>query len=546
MSWRDAPIVSPPSSSWRDAEIVQPAAAAPEAEPLTRGQRFRMGMMDPITGAAQLLERVTPSPLRDAVNSFDQWMFETTGGRVGTPDGMDALARSREAEYQERRAAAGESGFDGARIAGNVLSPANLPAFRVPLAATTTGRLAQGGALGAVYGAAQPTTGDQEFWTETGTQAAAGAATGALGSAAIGSVSDALGRAATDPAVNLLRNEGVRPTGAQMIGGAAKAAEERARSLPIAGGMINRAQGTALRDYNLAAINRAVRPVGESVDAPGLQGVQRAQDILGRAYDKARDLIRNGIEIDATFDSQMAAARAKSQAMVPAMRRKFNQIVDGDMGRDLTQGRIGPDRYKAIDSNLGRTIRSYRKSQDPTQRELAEALSEVQTALRGQMARTNPEAAALFNQADTGWAHLGIVEGAAEAARNNNGVFTPAQLYRAVRQADSTVNHRGLIRGEALMSDLAQAGQSVLGNRVPDSGTAGRLMYAGLGGLTVHDPLLGGATIAGLSSYGAINPLLRAATSSPTPSLLMREGARGVAPVLGGQVGGAAPGLLSQ
>ena len=96
---------------------------------------------------------------------------------------------------------------------------------------------------------------------------------------------------------------------------------------------------------------------------------------------------------------------------------------------------------------------------------------------------TNPRLAAkLKAAADAGWANLVRVEGAAKAAKNTNGVFTPGQLNTAIQQADRSVRGRAVARGQALMQDLSNAGQNVIGNKVPNSFTTDRALLAG-GGL---------------------------------------------------------------
>ena len=56
---------------------------------------------------------------------------------------------------------------------------------------------------------------------------------------------------------------------------------------------------------------------------------------------------------------------------------------------------------------------------------------------------------------------------------------------------DKSKDHRLFARGEALGQDLANAGKSMLTNKVPDSGTSQRLMYG-----------------AGALASGALNPAI--------------------------------------
>ena len=105
---------------------LQPQTAQPQATPPSSG--FLMGLKDPITAGAQLLPRAlagitslggtTPNP----VSQF----FSEEAKRV------DEMARAEEQAYQAQREGQGGTGFDVARLGGNILNPASLlPAARV-------------------------------------------------------------------------------------------------------------------------------------------------------------------------------------------------------------------------------------------------------------------------------------------------------------------------------------------------------------------------------------------------------------------------------
>jgi len=72
-----------------------------------------------------------------------------------------------------------------------------------------------------------------------------------------------------------------------------------------------------------------------------------------------------------------------------------------------------------------------------------------------------------------------------------DGIFTPAQFKTAVRAGDRTMRKGSYAKGSAIMQDLADAGSSVLNSKIPDSGTAGRLLGAGAGlGAGVYNPAI--------------------------------------------------------
>jgi len=549
--WKDDPIVEQPAQQ----PALQPGylRAPPveqvdQPEQVGRGERFLMGLGDPFMGAAQMLERVTPQPIRDAVNRADQFLFENTGGLVGGVGSMDERVRQREADYQARMQATGQDGFDGMRLAGNIINPANIPAFRMMTAPSVVGRLGQGGAVGGVYGAAQPVTGGDpdDFAAEKAMQTAIGAGTGAVGETLLGPLAR-LGQRGRSPEVSLLMDEGVRPTAAQIAGGGARATEDMMTSIPMLGTVATANQRRALEQFNQAAINRAVTPVGGNVKGSGREAVVEAQRILDSAYDRARSAVANPIDFDPAFVAQISDLDNLGAGLTGEMQSKLRSFMTRKIGARLNAGRVGADDFKELDSALSQQISKFGRSTDVTHQEYADVLRELQRGLNDQMARTNPAAGELFRQADDGYRHLVIVENATNAAAAGNGVFTPLQLQTAARAADDSVRKRDMIRGTATFADLAQAGQSVLGNRYPDSGTAGRTMLgAALGGGAVGAataPTTTAMAAGGLGlltgGYAAANPLARFAATNPALARILQA-----VPTSGAAVGGGQGGLL--
>ena len=65
--------------------------------------------------------------------------------------------------------------------------------------------------------------------------------------------------------------------------------------------------------------------------------------------------------------------------------------------------------------------------------------------------------------------------GNSTAGQGPEGIFTRSRLQIAVKSGDQTVGKRAMSEGDALYQDLAQAGKTVLPNKVPDSGTPERI-----------------------------------------------------------------------
>ena len=233
-----------------DVSTLEPAA--PTGAPVSRLEKIGRGMKDPLDGAAQLFEKLMPQGFNNANRSVNNWLADKTGLLSKMPeDGVNGLIQQQEADYQAKRAAAGESGFDGYRTIGNVASPMNLAlAAKLPAAASLAGRVGVGALGGAASGALNPSK---------------------------------------NVNLDILKSEGIKPTIGQTLGGWANRAEEKAQSIPILGDAITAARKAGEGQLNRAAFNRALAPVGEKLpmNVPlGDEAVEHTGKVLGAAYDK--------------------------------------------------------------------------------------------------------------------------------------------------------------------------------------------------------------------------------------------------------------------
>ena len=503
--------------------------------PLTRTDRVLQGVRDPIDGAAQLLTKILPDSVVKAGNSLNNFLADKTGLVGRLPEGgVDQQVRENDAAYQKSRGV--DAGFDGYRTLGNVLSPANLAlAARVPTAATALGRAGIGAAVGAGSGLMSPVT-DGDFAAQKGLQALGGAG----GGAALSGIASGLARvispnASTNPALAALKAEGVAPTIGQSLGGRWNTLEEKMMSLPILGDAIANARGNALKTFNQAAINRATAPVGTKVTAVGQDGVREAGDALSNSYNAALSKVSD-VTLDSQFSNDLGQLHGMAQNLTGPMRDKFNGTLKEVVMRKVSpQGSILGSSYKEIDSELGELASRYGKSTVASEGELGDALSQMQSLLRQQMVRSNPQVAQEINATDKGWANLVRVEGAAKSAKNADGIFTPAQLNMAAQTADDSVRKRAISRGTALMQDLGNAGQNVIGNKVPNSFTTDRALIAGgsLGSYLINPAiplgLLGGAAMYTRPMQGLLNGAISARPQAAQP---IADALRKISPLL--------------
>ena len=497
--WEDFQKAAGP---WEDfaPKKVDPKIGSPEE--LTLAEKFAARFLPQSLGDAPNLRGTLPYRVAQGMADPVVGAVQLGANLVGAGDSVNSRIAEVERQYQDARNAIGSEGFDAARMVGNI--GATAPLGPLGAARGAVGMAARGALQGGVGAALQPVVEDGDFWGTKGEQVMTGAGVGAVAGPLTGALARIVSpKASVNPNVRLLREEGIRPTVGQAAGGAMNTLEEKLQSVPILGDAIRSARGRALQDFNEAAINRATAPVGRSVKGSGQQAVSEAGDILSDAYESAISKIK-GVNFDTPdFNASLANLQRLAGGLEPAHGSRFHKTLnDVVIGRMSPNGSMLGDTFKKVDSELGQLAARYGKSPMAGEQELADAVKELQRILREQVAKSSPEFSQAVKAADKGWANLVRVENAAGRAVNNEGVFTPGQLNMAVRGTDRSVRGRATARGDALMQDLANAGQQVIGNKYPDSGTAGRLLsgVGAIGSAAIH-PAIPAALMAGAAAY---------------------------------------------
>ncbi len=383
----------------------------------------------------------------------------------------------------------------------------------VKAAATTAG----------LYGAAT-TNGD------LGDRAAAGGVNALFGAAGQ-AIPIGIGRLVSPkgtPQANALRQAGVELTPGQALGGRWEVAEQKATSIPLVGDMVANARNKATESFNVAAVNKALEPIGAKVGPTVKAGrdlINAGDDLLEREYSAI--VPKLATQYDQALDQGIGTAKRIAAGANKA--DQFDAIIgDKVLSRFNQQNQLTGDALKQAESELKRLARQYQGSLDADQKQLGEALLAARDALMQNAAKYSPaDAVKALSKADLAYAQFLRIEGAAGMRGAKEGVFTPAQLSSSVRSQSRGPRKAEYAKGNALMQDFANSAESGLGNFVPDSGTAGRLMLgAGLmGGAAYMDPTyaLPAATLAALYTPAG-QATLRTLMAPRTNPLLLRGG----------------------
>lgn len=459
--------------------------------------------------------------LRDPLDASKQ-IFSRIGAAVGLPGGdeavkfWDADIKARNDAYR-RDVRGGQDDFDFGRFGGNLIATAPLAAA-MP-AGGTLGQAALGGAVtSGIIGGLQPVT-QGDFVAEKAKQVGTGAVAGGLSGAATNMLGRFIQPNVSDE-VRMLQREGVTPTLGQVLGGGFKSAEEKASSLPILGSAIKAGQTRANEQFNTAAVNRALKPVNASLPkgTTGQEAIRFAETTLRDKYDEALSAI-GPVRLDQQLTADLRGVYGQLSTLPKDKADQFARIVQKEIGDRAASGTLTPEAMKAAESNIGKQAKAYLRAEDFDVRQLGEALDSAQDALRAMVQRqAPPQAADALKAANTGWANFKRVQRAASYVGAEDGVFNPSQLYSAVKATDRSKDHAAFARGGALMQDLASSGKKALANKIPNSGTADRVLGAAALGAPIVDPT--GASLASLLGLGGASLLYTPAGQRAAASLL--------------------------
>ncbi len=487
---------------------------AAQADPSLGGGTFQFGPFDTGIELPQGVNRFlagTGKAFIDIIRGTEQL------GRKLVP-GVSEREQQLQREIDESRKLDAPLMATGAGLAGNITGnvAAFAPAAAIPGAATLPGAALLGGGMGAT----QPVATDESRALNVGL----GAAGGLAGAGVSRGISRALAPK-TAPEVTQLMAEGVTPTPGQIMGGAASRIEQGATSIPVVGDVIRGAQRRAIVDLNKAAINRALAPVGGKATGAGREAVEEAYKLISSKYDDILPNIKNVVS-DEIFVGDVQDIVNMAQMLPDDKLGQLSRIVTTKVGDKIAKKGMSGPVLKEIDSELGRIGAGLRASPDFDARELGSLVEGVKRSLRGLVARTNPEHAAELAKIDEAYALLLRVENAAGRAGSKEGVFSPAALRAATKQMDRSMRGRKFAHGQALMQDLAEAGERVLGPTVPDSGTPFRTTgLLGGFGAAVYAPVETTATLAaGSAPYTRAGQQIMAALLAQRPEMVRQLG----------------------
>jgi len=291
-----------------------------------------------------------------------------------------------------------------------------------------------------------------------------------------------------------------------------RAMEAYATSMPLTGAMIRRGLTTTNEDFNRAMANKVLEPlnikVGKDVPA-GRSLVEYLEETIGKGYDDVKDQIDFKNVLDprtkkSTFDNMIDKFTAAAQdKTLDQQRLIFDEFNDVFLKQFQLKKHLNGDQFRTIERSLGSKAKAYMSR--PETQGVGFALRELQDGLRNELAMQNPAVGKELRALHDAFKRYLRIERAASYVGAEEGVYSPSQLMSAVK---ATGGQKQFASGRALFQPETQAALNVMGPRMPDSGTAGRLQTGNLVGAGLDVGAQMATTGAPLvASAGLYNPL---------------------------------------
>lgn len=358
----------------------------------------------------------------------------------------------------------------------------------------------------------------------------------ALGGAAINKTSQAIMNPKVSEKLKILKDMGVKNftpgqllSDVPLVGKALQGLEAKSTSIPIVGDIVRNQLERSNASFNKAMGNKVLAPMGEKIPEKVQAGVPMI-DYINRRIEDAYDKITPQLGFkNIIYPSQktstikqfmdFAKDRAKDLPVAeqPIFLKEFQQKFIDNLDSKLA---MSGESFRNAEKKLGSIAHSYMKK--PEGYDIGIALRDLQAEIRNELAFQNPQLAKQLRGIHDAFINHLPLERAASKLGAKERVFSPNQFESAIKTESKGKGQ--FASGKSNFYPESQAALEVLGPKVPDSGTAGRL--ATMGALATspwHYP----ATLApALATAGIYNPIaskiLTGVTSGARPQAIQQ------------------------
>lgn len=337
------------------------------------------------------------------------------------------------------------------------------------------------GVGGMVPGTARTAIADAGYgYAAGGPKGAVLGAVGGAGGNALGRLAGATVKGVTNPTVGYVAKEVPLTIGqavgkSGVVGRAVKGIEDRLSGIPVVGDAINARRLEGLQKMNAKAFDRALEPIGAKAEGRfGEEAVAHAQDQVSAAFSKA--LSGKSAGLDHGFITDATKAKMGIEKLPDRVRgevdNSINEVINNyfDAG-----GQVSGENMQAMLRELGQIKRGYQG--DPLGHRIGQVVDQFSDSIENMFRRQAPDVMPQYDAAKKAFKRVSTLEDAVLKGKQTGGVFTSAQLGMADRA--NTIKYGGkhtAAAGGGEFHDFQRKMQDVLPSKVPDSGTAGRLL----------------------------------------------------------------------
>ena len=356
-------------------------------------------------------------------------------------------------------------------MAGGIATPvAGLGALKgASTAVKVAGGALQGGGFGALYGAGNAKE-MKDVAGDAMTQGALGALTGGVLSGT---------GAVLAPKVSKLTQKYMQKgdlTYGQMGSDFLNKAEQRMGSV-VSG--VRKGRGNSTKAWNRTVAEEVLEKFGKTLpdDIPQDNNAiaRHIRGVVNDAYDEAFEgmSVKLTPEIKQEFSDIIAKSNLKGQALKNLKKELNGMASDINNSKQGLSGRLVKDMH----SNMKDRTQAYRKSTNLAESPLENSLKKAEKAFKDNVIKQNPVNGKKWLDTDAGFGRVAQFQ-EATAKGNKKGFFTPDQLRKSTTTG---LDRRGKIISNAEQKDyfqqMAKEAEDVLGDTIPDSGTAGNFIF---------------------------------------------------------------------
>jgi hypothetical protein len=271
----------------------------------------------------------------------------------------------------------------------------------------------------------------------------------------------------------LAQNYGIELTPGQLTG--REATEETLGGLPFVGPSVTARRNDTLTQFNQAAFDEALAPLGMRVDSIGQRGIADAQNAVETAYMQALGGVT--LQLDPDF---MRVVRGKPYAELQNMKGELGPKAANEIDHILNtinnNGLVSGEAWQRARRELVDLQNSQELKNDITGNTVRGNLNDIIDGFDDLIQRQVPDAFETYASANASYRNLKILERAVDYAPEGD-IFGPNNLRAATRSGTQKFGGKSAsARGDRPFNDLVQASLGVVPKKADQTSLAGRIV----------------------------------------------------------------------